>query len=100
MQKNNRFSYTQNGVTIVFNEILKKEYQKGTFFEFEVQDNPVLTEKLKKAVVNTRVREKHFFDCAKNLFAIIASGKFEEVVTRKRAKLAFEKFGRFVKPMD
>ena len=92
MQKNNEFSYTENGVTIIFNELPKKEYQKGPHFEFEVQDNPMLTEKLKKSVSGTRVRKKYLFEYAKNLFSIIASGKFEEVVTRKRAKLAFEKF--------
>lgn len=91
MQKNNKFSYTENGITIVFNELPKKEYQKGAFFEFEVQDNPELTDKLRNSVVNKRVREKHFLDCTKNLFAIIVSGNFKKVVTRKQSKYIYKK---------
>ena len=92
MQKNNEFSYTENGVTIIFNELPKAEYQKEPYFEFEVQDDPELTEKLLKSVINTRVKRGSIFDCSLALFEIIASGEFEEVTTEKRTKAAFENF--------
>ncbi len=92
MEKNNEFSYTENGVTIIFNELPKAEYQKEPYFEFEVQDDPELTEKLLKSVINTRVRSLFFFECAQALFSIITSGEFEEVTTEERTKAAFENF--------
>lgn len=92
MQKNNDFSYSKDGVTIVFNELPLLPHAKEPYYEFEVLDNPELTEKLRKSVKNKRVKNSSIYYCARALFEIISIGEFEEVVSDERRKKALSDF--------
>lgn len=92
MKRNNEFSYSENNITIIFCELPKREFDKAPLFEFEVLDNTELDEKLKKTVRSKAVLIESIPYCAKALFAIIASGKFEEVAGKDRIRRVFDEF--------
>ena len=92
MERLTELSYEENGVVIVFTELPKEAPHLESYYEFEVQGDTELTEKLRKAVMNKRVTYTYFFECASALFEIIKSGDFEEVPTYDYAKQVFAKF--------
>lgn len=92
MERLTELSYEENGVVIVFTELFKEAPHLESYYEFEVEGDTELTEKLRKAVMNKRVSHTYLFDCASSLFEIIRSGDFEEAATIDRATSAFNKF--------
>lgn len=92
MERLTELSYEENGVVIVFTELPKEAPHLESYYEFEVQGDTELTEKLRKAVMNKRVTYTYFFECASALFEIIKSGDFEEVPTYDYAQCIFAKF--------
>lgn len=92
MERLTELSYEENGVVIVFTELPKEAPHLESYYEFEVQGDTALTEKLLKAVMNKRVSHTYLFDCASSLFEIIRSGDFEEVPAYDYAKQVFAKF--------
>lgn len=91
MIKNNDFSYSEGGVTIIFSELPEFEEKDG-YYEFKVVGDPEMTKKLRASVKNKTVKKNSIFYCAQALFQIIESGKFEEVVTEERRRQAFNSY--------
>ena len=99
MIKNSKFSYSEDGVTIIFLELPKKENTRETHYEFEVSDDPVLTKKLKASVKKSWVPFSSIRVCAKALFAIIKNNAFEELMSREdRSELFQDYLQAFGKP--
>jgi hypothetical protein len=92
MERLSEFCYEENGLKIVFTELPKEAPHLESFYEFEVQGDTELTDKVRKAVMNKRVTYSYFFECASALFEIIKSGDFEEVPAYDYAKQVFAKF--------
>ena len=92
MVRISEFCYEENEIKIVFTELPKEAPHLESFYEFEVEGDTELTDKLRKAVMNKRVTYEFFFECASSLFEIIRSGDFEEVPTKERVDAAFAKF--------
>ena len=95
MERLSEFCYEENGLKIVFTELPKEAPHLESFYEFEVQGDTELTDKVRKAVMNKRVTYSYFFECASALFEIIKSGDFEEVPAYDYAKQVFAQNKKF-----
>ena len=92
MIKNSKFSYSKDDVTIIFLELPRQEHTKNTHYEFEVSDDPALTEKLKASVKKTRVTFSSIPFCAEALFAIIKNNAFETLITTEEHDALYQDY--------
>jgi hypothetical protein len=92
MNKINDLKYEMSGKTIVFTTSAWHPNDDEEMYDFSVEGDTELTQKLLNAVKKKRVEYESIFYCATALFEIIRKKAFTPLASRTETTALFEKF--------
>lgn len=92
MQKINDFSYSKNGITLVFSKVSRSDKEFSGKYAFCIPNDPDLTKKLQNSVKRKEVEFSSIFPCAKALFTIIEKSEFTPLLSGSERDALYKKY--------